>query len=231
MKEKLSKKEFVRKLLQLRKSIYFLYQERQRIDKLKYFEKNLYNNGFRYIAGIDEVGRGSLAGPVVAAAVIFPKVDSIFIEHLKDSKKINRNRREHLIKIIKEKSFDIGIGIVSPEVIDKINIAQATFLAMKKAIINLNHCPDYILIDAFKIPSISIPQKNFIKGEEVSISIAAASIVAKVYRDQLMYQYHNQYPFYQFNQNVGYGTKDHLIAIKKYGICFLHRKTFKGVKQ
>ena len=186
-------------------------------------------SGFQKIAGIDEVGRGALAGPIVASAVMFHNIESFFADNLKDSKKVTRKRREYLSGIIRAASYDIGIGMVSPEVIDKINIAQATFLAMKRAIMNLNECPDYILVDGFPIPYIRIPQKSIIKGEDKSISIAAASIIAKVYRDKLMSQFHEKYPFYQFNQNAGYGTKSHLWAIKKFGISPLHRKTFKGV--
>jgi ribonuclease HII len=216
-------------MFSLRKRISFLYQERKRIEVLKHFEKKLSIAGFQNIAGIDEVGRGALAGPVVAAAVILQGIDSFFVAHLKDSKKINKAKREYLFDIIKEKSFDLGIGVVSSDIIDRINIAQATFLAMKRAIMNLQHFPDYILVDAFEIPYIHIQQDHFIKGEDISVSIAAASIVAKVYRDQLMSNFHEKYPFYQFNHNVGYGTRDHMMAIQKFGICPLHRKTFKGV--
>lgn len=207
----------------------FLYRERERVDRLKHIELKLYDTGFKYIAGIDEAGRGALAGPVVAAAVILKGIDHFFIADLKDSKKINKEKRGHIFEILKNKSCDIGVGVVKSEIIDKLNIAQATFLAMKRAIMNLKRCPDFILVDAFRIPNLKIPQDNLIKGEDKSISIAAASIIAKVYRDQLMNQTHKNYPVYQFNQNVGYGTKNHLIAINKYGICPLHRVTYKGV--
>ncbi len=223
------KTNFSREVFRLRKNICFFYQERKRIERLKYFEKKQFCNGFHYIAGIDEAGRGALAGPVVAAAVVIKEIDSFFLAHLRDSKKLNKVIRERLFKIIKIKSYDIGIGIAGSGIIDKINIAQATFIAMKRAIMDLRRCPDYILVDAFKIPYIHIPQNNLIKGEDKSVSIAAASVIAKVCRDQIMYGFHEKYPFYQFNQNVGYGTKQHIIAIKKYGICPLHRKTFKGV--
>lgn len=190
------------------------------------------SDGFRFIAGIDEAGRGALAGPVVAAAVIIKDIDTFFLAYLKDSKRLTKEKRELLFNIIKRNCYDFGIGIVSPEIIDRINIAQASFLAMKRAIKNLKQypdCPDFILVDAFKIPFIKIPQNNLVKGEDKSVSIAAASIIAKVCRDQIMYRNHEKYPFYQFNRNVGYGTKYHLISIKKHGICPLHRKTFKGV--
>ncbi len=225
----MTKNYFSRKVFQLRKNIEFFYQERERIERLKYFEKKQLSAGFHYIAGIDEVGRGALAGPVVAAAVIIERIDSFFLVYLKDSKKLNRIKRESLFDNIKMKSFDIGIGIIGPEIIDKINIAQASFLAMKRAIMNLKRCPDYVLVDAFKIPFIRTPQENLVKGEDKSVSIAAASIIAKVYRDQIMYDSHKKYPVYQFNHNVGYGTNKHIMAIKNYGICPLHRKTFKGV--
>lgn len=227
--QKLNKTNQTRKICQLKKRITFLFQERKRIESLKYFEKKLLFSGFEKVAGIDEVGRGALAGPIVASAVVFHKIEFFFVDNLKDSKKMTKKKREYLSGVIQATSHDIGIGIVSPEVIDRINIAQATFLAMKRAIMNLSDCPDYILVDGFKIPYIHIPQNHLIKGEDRSISIAAASIIAKVYRDKLMSQFHEEYPFYQFNQNAGYGTKSHLWAIKKFGICPLHRKTFKGV--
>lgn len=212
-----------------RKKLYFLYKERIRIEKLKIIEHQLFNYGFRFIAGIDEVGRGALAGPVVAAAVIIKDIDSFFITDLKDSKKINRRKRENLSKLIREKSYDIGIGIVDSATIDRINVLQATLLAMKRAIVSLKHYPDYLLVDALSIPLVGIPQQSIIKGEDKSISIAAASIVAKVYRDNLMKKYHEQYPYYLFDKNAGYGTKNHLTAIKIHGICPIHRKSFKGV--
>jgi len=225
----LNKKYYTGKIVHLKKNIKFFYQERERVEKLKCFEKRQLSNGFYYIAGIDEVGRGALAGPVVAAAVVIKDIDYFYLAYLKDSKKLNRTKREHLFKFIKNKSKDIGIGIVASDIIDKINIAQATFLAMKRALMNLKRFPDYILVDAFKIPYIRIPQNNLVKGEDKSISIAAASIIAKVYRDKMMYDFNEKYPFYQFDKNVGYGTKNHIMAIKKYGICPLHRQTFKSV--
>ena len=175
-----------------------------------------------------------MAGPVVAAAVIIKNIDKFFLAHLKDSKKLNKEKRYHLYNILKEKCFDYGIGIVEPEIIDKINIAQASFLAMKRAIVNLKNypeCPNFILVDGFKIPFINIPQNNLIKGEDKSISIAAASIIAKVSRDKIMCENHKRYPCYNFYKNVGYGTFEHLKAIKKYGISPIHRKTFKKVSE
>jgi ribonuclease HII len=225
----LEKSVFLKKIYSLRKKIYFLYQERLRIEKLKHLEKSLSLSGYHCIAGIDEVGRGALAGPVVAAAVVIKKVDSFFVAYLKDSKKINKIRREYVSQLIAEKACDIGIGLVDADTIDRINIAQSTFLAMKRALLSLAQYPDYILVDAFKIPYILTPQDNLIKGEDKSISIAAASVIAKVYRDNIMRKFHEKYPFYQFNKNMGYGTKNHLTAIKENGISPIHRKTFKSV--
>jgi len=227
-------KFYYKKIVQLRKNIIFLYQDRIRIEKLKCFEQICLSDGYNFIAGIDEAGRGSLAGPVVAAAVIIGDIKKYFLAELKDSKKLSKEKRNYLFEIIKEKCFDYGIGIVSPKIIDKINIAQATFLAMKRSIVNLRNypeSPDFLLVDGFKIPFIKVPQKNLIKGEDKSISIAAASIIAKVTRDKIMYAKHEMYPCYNFNRNVGYGTAEHLKAIKKYGISPLHRKTFKKVKE
>lgn len=219
----------IEKVFRLRRKINFLYQERTRIEKLKIIERRLLLSGYQYIAGIDEVGRGALAGPVVAAAVVLRDIDSFFLTDLKDSKKISKNKREYLSKLIIEKSYDIGIGLANPLTIDRINILKATLLAMERAVRSLSKCADYLLIDALKIPFIEIGQECIFKGEDKSISIAAASVVAKVYRDNLMNKFHKKYPAYQFNQNMGYGTKKHLAAIKTYGICPIHRKTFKGV--
>ncbi|MFW6149768.1 MAG: ribonuclease HII [Atribacterota bacterium] len=227
----MNKRHYIGKILRLKKNIKFLYRERERIESLKCFEKRHISNGFYYIAGIDEVGRGALAGPVVAAAVVIKDIDYFYLTYLKDSKRLNRVKREDISEFIKYKSRDIGIGIVEPDIIDKINIVQATFLAMKRALMNLKRFPDYILVDAFKIPYIRIPQDNLIKGEDKSISIAAASIIAKVCRDKIMYDFNKKYPFYQFDKNLGYGTRNHIMAIKKYGICPLHRKTFKNVSR
>jgi ribonuclease HII len=218
-----------KRIINLRKNINIFYQERKRIEKLKYFEKKCLTKGFNYIAGIDEVGRGALAGPVVAAAVVIKDIDYFHINYLKDSKKLNKGKRERLSELIRSKADNIGIGIVGPDIIDKINIAQATFLAMKRAIIDLKRFPDYILVDGFKIPFINIPQDYIIKGDNKSVSIAAASIIAKVYRDNIMLDFHKKYPEYQFDKNVGYGTEKHIIAIKQFGITSIHRKTFKGV--
>lgn len=200
-------------------------------DNLR-FERSLRTRGYTCIAGSDEVGRGPLAGPVVAASVILPQDcdHSVFL----DSKKIAHKRRLHLNKLLKDINAIVGIGVVSVETIDRINILQASLLAMKRAVVSMGgdfHRPDFILVDGtFEIP-LSIPQIALTKGESKSASIAAASIVAKVKRDALMDTLHLQYPVYNFKQNKGYPTKEHRLSIVKYGPCPIHRKTFKGVKE
>ena len=205
-----------------------LYTERIRIHNLYQHENQLKNEGYSLIAGLDEAGRGSLSGPVVAAAVILPC--RLFIPNIKDSKKLTSHKRTELYYSILNKAKDVGIGIVEAKVIDRINIAQASFLAMKKAILDLKKVPDYLLVDGFKIPQINIFQLPLIKGEDKSISIAAASIVAKVYRDNIMIEYDKKYPQYLFKKNKGYGTEEHLEALLKYGPSEIHRKSFKRVK-
>jgi len=205
-----------------------LYTERIRIYNLYQYENRLKNEGYSLIAGIDEAGRGSLSGPVVAAAVILPC--QLFIPDVKDSKKLTSQKRAKLYYSILNKAKDIGIGIVEAEVIDRINIAQASFLAMKKAILDLKKAPDYVLVDGFKIPQINIFQLPLIKGEDKSMSIAAASIVAKVYRDNIMVEYDKKYPQYLFKKNKGYGTEEHLEALLKYGPSEIHRKSYRRVK-
>lgn len=194
-----------------------------RVNRLWDFEKKL-NNGESFIAGIDEVGRGPLAGPVIAAAVILEK-GSIF-KDINDSKKVSKKNRERLFNEIMDNAIAVGIGIVDEKIIDKINILEATKLAMKKAIQNLKVKPELLLIDALELDDINIRQVGIIKGDTKSISIAAASIVAKVTRDKIMYKYNEKYPDYGFLTNVGYGTKEHIDAIKKNGYTEIHRKTF-----
>jgi ribonuclease HII len=194
-----------------------------------YFEKMYYGRGYQRIAGVDEVGRGPLAGPVVAAAVILPK-DGIG-EELFDSKKISSKKREELYKIIFSKALGVGIGTIGQEEIDFLNIFQATLKVMALAIGNLPIPPDFILIDGPHGLRLSIPQKPIRKGDQLSNSIAAASIVAKVTRDRMMLECHQKYPQYNFAKHKGYGTKEHRIAIENFGVCELHRKTFRGVKE
>ncbi len=197
-----------------------------------HYEKIFYQKGFTCIAGTDEVGRGPLAGPVVAACVVLPRAcdHSLFL----DSKTISHGRRLQLYSLLKKIHAKIGIGIVPRETIDKINILQSSLLAMKMAVFELEKTflrPDFLLVDGkFEVP-IQIPQETLIKGESKSASIAAASIAAKVERDELMTLLHKKYPLYNFIANKGYPTKEHRHAVAKYGPCPEHRTTFKGVRE
>ncbi|MEK7702369.1 MAG: ribonuclease HII [Nitrospirota bacterium] len=191
------------------------------------FERALASFGYRHLCGIDEVGRGPLAGPVVAAAVILPQSHSIL--GIRDSKQLTPSKRETLSDQIQKQAEGIGIGTVENDIIDEINILNATLLAMEKALHALPVLPDYLLIDALTLSRVEMPQRGIIHGDSLSVSIAAASIVAKVTRDRLMDQYHDEFPEYHFKQHKGYGTADHFDTIKKYGPCRLHRKTFRGV--
>ncbi len=200
-------------------------EELARLEELSKYEKEYYKKGYKYICGIDEAGRGPLAGPVVAGAVILPK--DCLIEGVNDSKKLSEKKREKLYDIIKENAIAWAVGIVDNKVIDEINILNATRQAMKMAIEGLNVKPDYILIDAEKrVDTHGIPYLPIIKGDALSISIAAASIMAKVTRDRMMRDYANVYPEYDFSKHKGYGTKAHIEAIQKYGLCDIHRRTF-----
>ena len=190
---------------------------------MKEFENELYNKGIKYIAGIDEVGRGPLVGPVVTAAVILPA--EFYDERINDSKKLSEKKREILYDVIMKNAISVGIGMSSSEIIDKINILEATKKAMKEALNNLNIKPEHVLIDAVKL-DIDIPSTSIIKGDAKSQSIAAASIIAKVTRDRMMYELDKKHPEYDFAHNKGYGTKKHIEAIKKYGILKEHRKSF-----
>ncbi len=190
---------------------------------MKEFETELYNNGINFIAGIDEVGRGPLVGPVVTAAVILPK--DFYDERINDSKKLTEKKRELLYDVIMENAISVGIGISSENVIDEINILNATKRAMLEAVNNLSVKPEHLLIDAVKLNT-DIPQTSIIKGDAKSESIAAASIIAKVTRDRMMVELDKIHPEYDFKHNKGYGTKKHIEAIRKYGIIKEHRKTF-----
>ena len=197
-------------------------KEIARTKEMKRYEEEY--SSFAYICGIDEVGRGPLAGPVVAGAVILPKDCDIL--YLNDSKQLSEKKREELYDIIMEKAISVGLGYVSPERIDEINILQATYEAMREAISKLSPQPDLLLNDAVTIPKIAIRQVPIIKGDAKSISIAAASIVAKVTRDRLMVDYDSVFPEYGFASNKGYGAAVHLEALKKYGPTPIHRKSF-----
>jgi len=207
-------------------------------------EQNLFNQGYKFIAGIDEAGRGPLAGPVVAAcAVCSPGIFkkrrtsacspfSDELELIKDSKKLTPKKREELFKVINEEFCEVSIGICDHKTIDKINILQAAFLAMKKAIGGLKQKPNFVLLDGrFKIPNCSYRQKAIARGDELVFSIAAASIIAKVTRDRIMFRMHQLYPNYGFDQHKGYGTKLHLERLSKYGPCPIHRMSFKPIRQ
>lgn len=192
------------------------------------YENELYEEGITLIAGVDEVGRGPLVGPVVVAAVILPK--GYYNEYIKDSKKLSEKKRCELFDIIMRDAISVSIGIKDNKVIDKENIYQATKLAMYDAINNLKVKPEYVLIDAMKLEDLSIPSKSIIKGDAKSESIAAASIIAKVTRDNMMYELDKKFPEYGFKNHKGYPTKAHLDAIKKYGILDNYRFTFGPVR-
>jgi len=200
------------------------YAECERLEKLCYFERQCRNAGYSVIAGIDEVGRGPLAGPVVTAAVILKEGD--LIEGVNDSKKLSPAKRELLYDQITKRALAYSFGVISQEEIDRLNILNATLKAMSIAIGSLNIQPDFVLVDAVTIPDISIPQKGIIKGDAKSISIGAASIIAKVYRDRMMDEYDSIYPGYGFSSNKGYGSAEHIEAIKRLGLCPIHRRSF-----
>ncbi len=197
-------------------------KEVERTYKLQEFERKYSEK--KYICGIDEVGRGPLAGPVVAGAVILPKDCDIL--YINDSKKLSEAKRNELYEIIMEKAVCAKTAIVGHNVIDEINILQATYEAMRQAIASLEPQPDLLLNDAVNIPGITIPQVGIIKGDAKSISIGAASIIAKVTRDAMMVEYDKIYPEYDFASNKGYGSAKHIEAIKKYGPCPIHRRSF-----
>lgn len=191
------------------------------------YENNLYKEGVTLIAGVDEVGRGPLIGPVVACACILPV--NFYHKDIKDSKKLSEKKREEMYKIIKENAISIGLGIVSEKVIDEVNIYEATKIAMKEAIKNLNITPGHVLIDAMKL-ELNIPSTSIIKGDAKSESIAAASIIAKVTRDHMLDEMDKEYPMYDLKNNKGYGTKKHLEALQTYGPCKYHRVSYSPVR-
>lgn len=198
--------------------------EKKRLEGMKRYEYQYAQAGI--ICGIDEAGRGPLAGPVVAGAVVLPKDCDIL--YLNDSKQLSEKKREELYEIIMEKAQAVGVGYAPPERIDEINILQATYEAMRQAVSALSVKPDILLNDAVTIPDVAIRQVSIIKGDAKSVSIAAASIIAKVTRDRLMRQYDSVFPEYGFAQNKGYGAASHIEALKKYGPSPIHRKSFIG---
>ena len=198
-----------------------------RLEKMLAYEKELYTQEIQLIAGVDEVGRGPLAGPVVAAAVILPKACKI--PGLNDSKKIPKSKHKEIYEAVLQNAIAIGIGIKDNQVIDQVNIYEATKLAMMEAIGQLEPQPQHLLIDAMRL-DLPIPQTSIIKGDANSLSIAAASIVAKVTRDQMMEEFDCEYPGYDFTQNAGYGTANHLAGLHKLGVTPIHRRSFEPVK-
>ncbi|MBI5214863.1 MAG: ribonuclease HII [Ignavibacteriae bacterium] len=188
------------------------------------YEQQYWNDGILHVAGVDEAGRGPLAGPVVAAAVIVHK--NISIDGIDDSKKLNGKKRDELFELIQEKALSVGVGIVSHVLVDEVNILQATFRAMHEAIEQLKPKPQQLLIDGNRFSGKGIPFQTIVDGDAKCFSIAAASIIAKVTRDRLMIEYDEQFPQYGFAQHKGYGTKQHIAAIRKYGLCEIHRKSF-----
>ncbi|CYV55621.1 ribonuclease HII [Streptococcus suis] len=201
--------------------------EDARLEAMLCYEKALYENGVEFIAGIDEVGRGPLAGPVVSAAVILPK--GCKIRYLNDSKKIPKSKHEAIYQEVMERAVAVGVGVKDSAVIDQVNIYEATKLAMLEALGNLGQKPDHLLIDAMKLDT-PLPQTSIIKGDANSLSIAAASIVAKVTRDKMMADYDKEFSGYGFAKNAGYGTTEHLDGLNKLGITPIHRKTFEPIK-
>ena len=198
-----------------------------RLEKMLAYEKELYTQGIQLIAGVDEVGRGPLAGPVVAAAVILP--EDCKISGLNDSKKIPKSKHKEIYEAVLQNAIAIGIGVKDNQVIDQVNIYEATKLAMMEAIGQLEPQPQHLLIDAMRL-DLPIPQTSIIKGDANSLSIAAASIVAKVTRDQMMEEFDKEYPGYDFAQNAGYGTAKHLAGLDKLGVTPIHRRSFEPVK-
>lgn len=193
------------------------------MDKL-FYEKELYSKGYNLIAGCDEVGRGPLAGPVVCCAVIMPR--GLIVDGVDDSKKLSAKKRESLVLIIEKSAVAYSIARVENDVIDEINILQATRLCMKKAVEGLSVKPDYVITDGNMTLDIPYEQNHIIKGDSLSHTISCASILAKVYRDALMDDYAKEFPFYGFEKNKGYGTKAHIAGIKEHGLCAIHRRTF-----
>ena len=210
-------------ILSCRKRMEKAAAEVQRLENMLIYEKKYYET-CDYICGIDEAGRGPLAGPVVAGAVILPK--GLKIPYLNDSKQLSEKKREELYDVIMEQAVSVGVGIVSPERIDEINILQATYEAMREAVGTLSYRPDVLLNDAVIIPELTIPQEKIIKGDAKSLSIAAASVIAKVTRDRMMKAYHELFPEYGFEKHKGYGSKEHIEMIQKIGPCAIHRRSF-----
>ena len=222
-----SRSGVIQAIAKRKKEIQKRLDEDERLEGMLAYEKECYAHGMELIAGVDEVGRGPLAGPVVAAAVILPKACKI--PGLNDSKKIPKSKHKEIYEAVLQNAIAIGIGIKDNQVIDQVNIYEATKLAMMEAIGQLEPQPQHLLIDAMKL-DLPIPQTSIIKGDANSLSIAAASIVAKVTRDQMMEEFDREYPGYDFAQNAGYGTAKHLAGLDKLGVTPIHRRSFEPVK-
>lgn len=222
-----SRSGVIQAIAKRKRDIQKLIDEDLRLEKMLAYEKELYAQGIQLIAGVDEVGRGPLAGPVVAAAVILPKACKI--PGLNDSKKIPKSKHKEIYEAVFQNAIAIGIGIKDNHVIDQVNIYEATKLAMMEAIGQLDPRPQHLLIDAMRL-DLPIPQTSIIKGDANSLSIAAASIVAKVTRDQMMEKFDREYPGYDFAQNAGYGTAKHLAGLDQLGATPIHRRSFEPVK-
>lgn len=222
-----SRSGVIQAIAKRKKEIQKRLDEDERLEGMLAYEKELYTQGIDLIAGVDEVGRGPLAGPVVAAAVILPKACKI--PGLNDSKKIPKSKHKEIYEAVLQNAISIGIGVKDNQVIDQVNIYEATKLAMMEAIGQLEPQPQHLLIDAMKL-DLPIPQTSIIKGDANSLSIAAASIVAKVTRDQMMEEFDREYPGYDFAQNAGYGTAKHLAGLDKLGVTPIHRRSFEPIK-
>ena len=222
-----SRSGVIQAIAKRKKEIQKRLDEDERLEGMLAYEKECYAREIELIAGVDEVGRGPLAGPVVAAAVILPK--GCKISGLNDSKKIPKSKHKEIYEAVLQNAVAIGIGIKDNQVIDQVNIYEATKLAMMEAIGQLDPQPQHLLIDAMKL-DLPIPQTSIIKGDANSLSIAAASIVAKVTRDQMMEEFDCEYPGYDFTQNAGYGTANHLAGLHKLGVTPIHRRSFEPVK-
>ncbi len=200
------------------------------LDGREPLETMLRRRRYRIIAGVDEVGRGSIAGPVVAAVVILRNLTAGFVADIDDSKKLSADERARLARLIHRHAVAVGIGVVEHAEVDRINILQASFAAMRAALARIEPPPDHLLVDGhLRIPDVTVPQLPVVQGDARSKSIGAASIVAKVHRDTLMVEYHDRYPQYQFARNKGYGTEEHWKALREHGPCPIHRLSFQGV--